>query len=149
MVVDNCVSIKLCITYLSLLVNCIISYQDTVMNGIIINVWLSEWLLLNAKCAIFQLYHGGQRKSHIWDKEKVVLQDGWHLKRVWIHMKFSMTGQDKSYLSVQVTSMTKLPPIHNVSTIVDFNLICATMYYLFKFACQLYNFISRYSNESS
>ena len=56
--------------------------------------------------------------------------------------------------------MTKLPPIDNVSTIphiamhivlkcilVDFNLICATMYYLFKFACQLYNFISRYSSE--
>jgi hypothetical protein len=34
------------------------------------------------------------KRSH-WDKEKVALYDKWTLKRGSIHMKFSMTGQEK------------------------------------------------------
>jgi hypothetical protein len=70
------------------------------------------------------------------DKIKVTSQYRWPLNRVDHMDRFDC-----------IRFIQMVPPIHNVSTIVDFNLICATMYYLFKFACQLYNFISRYSNE--
>jgi len=43
-------------------------------------------------------------RGHIWDKEKVVLQDRWPLKRGSIYMKFSMTRQEKSDLLIQVTA---------------------------------------------
>jgi hypothetical protein len=34
-------------------------------------------------------------RCHLGDKEKVTLWDRWPLKRGSIHMKFSMTGQEK------------------------------------------------------
>jgi hypothetical protein len=34
-------------------------------------------------------------KVTFWDKEKVVLNDRWPLKSGSVHMKFSLTGQDK------------------------------------------------------
>jgi hypothetical protein len=34
-------------------------------------------------------------RGHHWDKEKVALQDRWLLERCSIHMKFSMTGQER------------------------------------------------------
>ena len=42
-------------------------------------------------------------RGHLWDKEKVA-QDRWTLKRGSIHMKFSMTGQEKDDLLIQVTA---------------------------------------------
>jgi len=42
-------------------------------------------------------------RGHIWDKENVVLQYRWPLKGGSIHMKFSMTGQEKCDLLIQVT----------------------------------------------
>ena len=46
--------------------------------------------------------------GHLWDKEKVAIQDKWPLKRGSIHMKFSMTGQLKGDLSIQVTTWAGL-----------------------------------------
>jgi hypothetical protein len=43
-------------------------------------------------------------RGHLWDKEKVALKDRWPLKRGSIHMKFSMTWQDKGELLIQVTA---------------------------------------------
>jgi len=43
-------------------------------------------------------------RGQLWDKEKVVFQDRWPLKRGSIHMKFSMTGQKKCDLLIQVTA---------------------------------------------
>ena len=43
-------------------------------------------------------------RGHPWDKEKVALLDRWPLKRGSIHMKFSMTGQEKNDLLIQVTA---------------------------------------------
>ena len=37
-------------------------------------------------------------------KEKVALQDRWPLERGWIHMKMSMTGQEKDDILIQVTA---------------------------------------------
>ena len=37
-------------------------------------------------------------RGHIWDKEKVVFRDRWPL------MKFSMTGQEKGDLLIQVAA---------------------------------------------
>ena len=37
-------------------------------------------------------------RGHLWDKEKVVFQDGWHLKRGSYHKQFSMTGQEKGVI---------------------------------------------------
>ena len=37
-------------------------------------------------------------RGHIWDKEKVALWDGGYINRISIHMKFSMTGQEKGHL---------------------------------------------------
>ena len=37
-------------------------------------------------------------RGHILDKEKMALQDRWHLKRGSIHRKLSMTGQEKGDL---------------------------------------------------
>ena len=34
-------------------------------------------------------------RGHLWDKEKVALWNRWPLKRGSIHMKFSMTGQER------------------------------------------------------
>lgn len=42
--------------------------------------------------------------GHHWDKEKMVFEDGWPLKRGWIDMKFSMIGQGKGGLFIQVTT---------------------------------------------
>ena len=33
--------------------------------------WVSEWVLLNAKSAIFQLYHGQNKLIFQWDDDKV------------------------------------------------------------------------------
>ena len=37
-------------------------------------------------------------RGHLWDKEKVVFKDRWPHKRGSIHMKFSLTGQEKGDL---------------------------------------------------
>ena len=37
-------------------------------------------------------------RCHLSDKEKVAFYDRWPLKRGSIHMKFSMTGQEKANL---------------------------------------------------
>ena len=37
-------------------------------------------------------------RGHLWDKEKVVFKDRWSLKTGSIHIKFSMTGQEKGDL---------------------------------------------------
>ena len=42
--------------------------------------------------------------GHLWDKEKVALYDRWTFKRGSIHLKCSMTGQEKSDLLMQVTA---------------------------------------------
>ena len=42
--------------------------------------------------------------GHIWDKEKVAFQDMWPLQRGLIHKKFSMTGEEKGDLLIQVTA---------------------------------------------
>ena len=43
-------------------------------------------------------------RGHIWDEEKVGFYDRWHLKRGSIHIKFSMTGQQRGDLLIQVTA---------------------------------------------
>ena len=43
-------------------------------------------------------------RGHLWDKENMTLQVRWPLKRGSIHMKFSMTGQEKYDISIQVTA---------------------------------------------
>jgi hypothetical protein len=43
-------------------------------------------------------------RGHLWDKEKVVFQDSWPLKRGSIHMKYSMIGQEKGDPLTQVTA---------------------------------------------
>ena len=43
-------------------------------------------------------------RGHLWDKKKVVFNDRWPLKRGAIHLKFSMTGQEKCDLLIQVTA---------------------------------------------
>ena len=40
-------------------------------------------------------------RGHLWDKENVALQDRWPLKRGSIHIKLSMTGQEKGDLLIQ------------------------------------------------
>jgi hypothetical protein len=40
-------------------------------------------------------------RDHFWDKEKAALQDRWPLKRGAIHMKYSLTGQEKCDLLIQ------------------------------------------------
>jgi hypothetical protein len=47
-------------------------------------------------------------RGHLWNKEKVVFQDRLPLKRGSIHMKFSMTGQEKGDLLIQVTAWAGL-----------------------------------------
>jgi hypothetical protein len=42
-------------------------------------------------------------RGDIWDKEKVILQYRWPLKGGSIHMKLSMTGQEKCDLLIQMT----------------------------------------------
>ena len=37
-------------------------------------------------------------RGHLWERKKVVLYDRWPLKRGSVHMKFSMTGQEKDDL---------------------------------------------------
>ena len=43
-------------------------------------------------------------RGHFWDDEKVVFQDRWPLKRGLIHMKISMTEQEKSEVLIEVTA---------------------------------------------
>ena len=43
-------------------------------------------------------------RGQFWDKEKVTFYCRWPLKRGSIHMKFSMTGQLKDDLLIQVTA---------------------------------------------
>ena len=43
-------------------------------------------------------------RGHIWDKRKVALYDRWPHKKDSIHTKFSMTGQEKDDLLIQVTA---------------------------------------------
>jgi len=43
-------------------------------------------------------------RGHLCDKEKMALLDRWPLKRGSIHLKFSITGQDKGGLLIQVTA---------------------------------------------
>ena len=43
-------------------------------------------------------------RGHLWDKEIVASYDRWPLKRGSINMKFSMTGQEKDDLLIQVTA---------------------------------------------
>ena len=45
-----------------------------------------------------------KRSLLIWDKANLVLWDRWPLKRGSIHMKFSMTEQEKGDLLIQVTA---------------------------------------------
>ena len=39
-------------------------------------------------------------RGHLWDKDKVAWSDRWPFKRGSIHMKFSMTGQEKGDLLI-------------------------------------------------
>jgi hypothetical protein len=43
-------------------------------------------------------------RGHLWDKDKMALLDRWLLKRAWIHMKFSATGQEKGDLMIKITT---------------------------------------------
>ena len=43
-------------------------------------------------------------RGHLQDKEKVALWDRWPLNRGSVHMKFSMTGQEKGDFLIQVTA---------------------------------------------
>jgi hypothetical protein len=43
-------------------------------------------------------------RGHLSDKEKVAFYDWWPLKRGSIHMRFSMTGQEKCDFLIQVTA---------------------------------------------
>jgi hypothetical protein len=43
-------------------------------------------------------------RGHLWNKEKVALQDRWSLKRGSIHMKFSMTDD----ILIQVTALKEV-----------------------------------------
>ena len=43
-------------------------------------------------------------RGHHWNKEKVVFCDGRPLKRGSIHMKLSMTGQEKGNILIQGTA---------------------------------------------
>ena len=43
-------------------------------------------------------------RDHHWDKEKVVFQDRWLLKRGRIYLKISMIGQVNGELLIQVTA---------------------------------------------
>jgi hypothetical protein len=43
-------------------------------------------------------------RGHPWEKENMALSDRWPLKRGSIHMNFSMTGQEKCDLLIQVTA---------------------------------------------
>ena len=43
-------------------------------------------------------------RDHGWDEGKGALQDKWPLKRGSIHMKYSMIGQEKGGLLLQVTA---------------------------------------------
>ena len=40
----------------------------------------------------------------LWDKENVVFEEGWPLKRGSIHMNVSMTGKEKGNILIQVTA---------------------------------------------
>jgi hypothetical protein len=51
----------------------------------------------------YVLYHSSFFILYLTTK-KVALQDRWPLERASIHMKFSMTGQEKGDLSIQVTA---------------------------------------------
>jgi hypothetical protein len=44
-----------------------------------------------------------QKRGILWDKEKMVFLDKWPLKRGSIHMKFSITGQEKGDLLIQLS----------------------------------------------
>jgi hypothetical protein len=46
----------------------------------------------------------GQAANSRYVEEKVALQDRWPLERGWIHMKMSMTGQEKDDILIQVTA---------------------------------------------
>jgi len=50
------------------------------------------WYYSNKWCTVKPVL-----KGHLWDQEKVALQDRWPFKRDSIHLKFSMTGQDKKW----------------------------------------------------
>ena len=43
---------------------------------------LSEWLLFNAKSAIFQLYHGGEQVNFQWDDDEVRFELDQHAELV-------------------------------------------------------------------
>ena len=43
-------------------------------------------------------------RGHIWDKEKAAFQDMLPLQRGLIHKTFSMTGEEKGDLLIQVTA---------------------------------------------
>jgi hypothetical protein len=43
-------------------------------------------------------------RGHLWHKENVALKDRWPLKKGSIHMKLSMTWQEKCDLLIQVTA---------------------------------------------
>ena len=45
-------------------------------------------------------------RVHLWDKEKVVFKDRWPHKRGSIHMKFSLTGQEKCDLLTAWAGLT-------------------------------------------
>ena len=55
-------------------------------------------------------------RGHPWEKEKVALYNRWPIKRGSIHMKFSMTGQKKSDLLIQVTTWAGFTVYWNVVT---------------------------------
>ena len=47
-------------------------------------------------------------RGHHWDREKWALWDRWPLKRGSFHVKCSITGQEKGYLLIQVTTWAVL-----------------------------------------
>ena len=58
------------------------------------NSWL-KWLFIYIYILYIVYIVKPVLRGHLWDKEKVVFQERWPLKRGSIHMKFSMTGQKK------------------------------------------------------
>ena len=53
----------------------------------------------NNRCTVKPVLRG-----HLWVKEKVVFLDRGSLKRSSIHMKFTMIGQEKGDIFIQVTA---------------------------------------------
>ena len=73
------------------------------------NLFMTLCLVRSKNLAIARIWlktHFGQysqKRGILWDKEKMVFLDKWPLKRGSIHMKCSITGQEKGDLLIQLS----------------------------------------------